>query len=198
MKKLLPLLMLLSAPLVQAEEDSHNYNEYVTLYEHGETIGRTMQLNKSVPNLQDFNFDKIVSQIKIPQDWTVTLYDNKDYQGTALTLVNDSILYDYNDEAASIRIEKNKYKYKYKGLSRDKSIPDQNGMTNIHVGSFGGDAGTIASVCTKAIKELEQDQRAKYLKCRHNSNGDMWIYMSSNPIKVVSGEDTIYNFQSSK
>jgi hypothetical protein len=114
MKKLLPLLMLLSAPLVQADVRADNYSNYVTLYEHMsfnevDTHGRRLSTSDDISNLKTFYFNNLLSSIEIPQDWTVTLYSEENYRGEAVTLNKESKSLDYldkNDTASSIRVTK--------------------------------------------------------------------------------------------
>ncbi|WP_181314699.1 beta/gamma crystallin-related protein [Photobacterium phosphoreum] len=104
MKKLLPLLFIFS-PFTQAEKI--NYDSYVRLYENGYYHGRSMDIVYDIPNFWDFNFNDILSSIEIPSGWTVTLYEDMNYQGKNITVQRNSIwLANFNDRTSSIRIVK--------------------------------------------------------------------------------------------
>ena len=86
-----------------------NLDEQVILYEHGLRVGRSLYVSDNVPQLVNFNFNDMVSSIKIPKDWTITLYEDANYNGKSINLSeSNNWLGDlnFNDIVSSIRVTK--------------------------------------------------------------------------------------------
>lgn len=84
------------------------------VYEHADYLGRFQVLNAGSYNLGQLILgNDIISSVKVPPGWRVTLYEHADYQGQPTVLTASIPLVPMNDCTSSIQVEKNVFPVVY-------------------------------------------------------------------------------------
>ena len=203
MRKSFAIFLCAFAPIIQAGQV--NYSNYVTLYDdvaYNANLAekRSLDIYESITDLRSFNFNDISSSIKIPKGWTVTLYEHFAYQGKAVVLnesspnLEDRINFD--NAVSSIRVERESPNFVYQGYTENSYVILDDEMVNMNLGYFSGDVDDIELECLEFGSLMIASPEMPHLKCGHTNNGDLWLYVSPNPIKTGEGKGTLYNFTS--
>jgi M6 family metalloprotease-like protein len=81
--------------------------DVAVVYEHNNYVGRSQELAVGRYDLGQLSIgNDVISSVKVPPGWTVTLYQHAGFQGaTKVLTTNTSTLPDFNDQTSSIVVE---------------------------------------------------------------------------------------------